>query len=158
MEFKIGYGFQNIKKDYIKVWGRKIYDETKFLIDLNPNYLITMFSNKEIIGWAIWHESDVMNHRKDYSRDVLDSEILIKLIGMKKDFIELHELWIMEKFRGFKYGTQFFAFFEDFVKKQKYNFIIYYADHKAAIEICRKRGYKELYNSELKWYTFYKLV
>ena len=158
MKFEIGYDFEKIKKDYITVWGENVYEETKNLIVKNPSYLIVMLLNKNVIGWAIWHESDVSNHRKGHSRDVLDSEILIKLIGMKKDFIELHELWIMEKFRGFKYGTQFFAFFEDFVKKQKYNSIIYYADHKAAIEICRKRGYKELYNSELKWYTFYKLV
>jgi hypothetical protein len=48
-----------------------------------------------------------------------------------------------------------FAFFEDFLRKRGYSSFVYYANHPAAIAICRKRGYKEAFMEKEKWRVFY---
>ena len=47
-----------------------------------------------------------------------------KLLGSKKDFVELHEIWLMEKYRGKGYGKRFFDFFQQYVESRGYNFIV----------------------------------
>ena len=67
-----------------------------------------------------------------------------KLCGGKKgNIVELHEIWLRKKYRGKGYGSRFFEFFEGFIGKKGCDSIVYYADHPAAIAICRKREYKE---------------
>lgn len=108
--------------------------------------------NNRIIGHAIWHESNTEEHRRGIPRDKEDGELLKRLLGGKKDFIELHEIWLMKEYRGKGYGKEFF---EEFIKNEDCDSIIHYADHPATIAICRKRGYKEAYGVELGGGTFY---
>jgi GNAT superfamily N-acetyltransferase len=117
--------------------------------------LIVWRENGEIFGHAIWHESNTEEHRKGDPRDEEDREALHRFFGGKRDFVELHEVWLAKEHRGKGYGRPFFEFFEQFMKDKGYNSIIYYADHPAALAICRKRGYKEDYLPKLKEYIFY---
>jgi len=68
--------------------------------------------------------------------------------------VELHELWLRKKHRGKGYGKRFFEFFEDFIRKKGYDSIVYYADHPAAITICRNRGWKEGFLAKENWHVF----
>jgi len=106
--------------------------------------LIVWRKDGEIIGDAIWHESNTEEHRKGDPRDEEDREALRRLLGgRKRDFIELHEVWLLEEHRGKGYGTKFFEFFEEYMRNKGYDGIVFYAHHPAALAICRKRGYKE---------------
>ena len=80
------------------------------------------------------------------------------MLGPKKEFIELHELWLREPYRQRGYGKLIFDFFEDFVQKKGHDCIVYYAFHPAAIKLCRERGYKEAFYEEQQWYTFSKIL
>jgi len=80
---------------------------------------------------------------------------LKKLLGGKKEFIELHEIWLRKKHRGKGYGKRFFEFLEDFIRKRGYDSIVYYTDNSAASAICRKRGYKEDFLPRNNWYVFH---
>jgi GNAT superfamily N-acetyltransferase len=112
--------------------------------------------NNEIIGDAIWHETSTDEHREGDPRDREDREILRKLCGGKKDnIVELHEIWLIKKYRGKGYGKRFFEFFEVFIGRKGYDSFVYYADHPAALAICRKRGYKEDYLKSEGEYVFY---
>jgi GNAT superfamily N-acetyltransferase len=104
----------------------------------NPSQLIVWRENNEIIGHVIWHESNTEEHRKGDPRDKEDKEILERLLGEKKSFVELHEIWLTKEHRGKGYGKQFFEFFEEFIKHRGYDSIVYYANHPAAIAICRQ--------------------
>ena len=75
--------------------------------------------------------------------------------GGKEDFVELHEVWLRQKYRGKGYGRQLFEFFEGFLRERGYSSFVYYADHPAAIAICRKRRYKEAFLEKQKWHVFY---
>jgi len=110
--------------------------------------LIVWRGNGEIIGHAIWHESNTWDHRRGDPRDKEDHEILEKLLGGKGDFVELHEVWLLKEHRGKGYGKEFFVFFEQFIRNKGYDKIVYYAYHPAAITICRQRGYQEAYGIE----------
>jgi GNAT superfamily N-acetyltransferase len=66
-------------------------------------------------------------------------------MGKEKDFIELHELWLMKEHRRKGYGKRFFDFFEEYMRRKGYDSLVYYAFDPAAVAICRKRGYKEAY-------------
>ena len=121
----------------------------------NPSLLIVMREDNEIIGHLIWHESSTDEHRKNDPRDEEDKQILNKLAGGKEDLVELHEVWLRQKYRGRGYGKQLFKFIEDFLTKRGYSSFVYYADHHAAIAICRKRGYKEDFMEKEKWHVFY---
>jgi GNAT superfamily N-acetyltransferase len=121
----------------------------------NPSLLLVFRDNDKIIGHAIWHETGTDEHRKGDPRDRDDREILKKLCSEKRgSMIELHELWLRKKHRGKGYGKRFFEFFEDFIKKKQYDFIVYYADHPAAITICRKRGWREGFLTGKNWHVF----
>jgi len=121
----------------------------------NPSLLLVWRENDEIIGHAIWHETDTDEHRKGDPRDREDRKVLRELCGGKKDnIVELHEIWLRKKYRGKGYGKRFFEFFEEFIRKKGYDSIIYYADHPAAIAICRKRGWKEGFLEKEEWYVF----
>lgn len=121
----------------------------------NPPLLFVFRENVKIIGHAIWHETGIDEHRKGGSRDRDDREILEKLCGGKGDrIVELHELWLRKRYRGKGYGKRFFEFFEDFIMEKKYDCIVYYADHPAAIAICRKRGWREGFLAEKNWHVF----
>jgi len=113
------------------------------IIKKDPSHLIVWRENNEMIGHAIWHEANTDEHREGDPRDKEDREMLRRLLGGKKDLVELHEVWLRTKYRGKGYGKRFFEFFEDFIKKRGYGSIVYYTDNPAATAICRKRGYKE---------------
>jgi len=118
--------------------------------------IIVFRKDHEIIGHAIWHESNTEEHRKGDPRDEEDKEVLERLLGGKREFVELHELWLIEKYRGRGYGKQFFEFFERFIKNKGYDSIVFYANHPAAITICRQRKYKEGgYLKGVAEYVFY---
>ena len=121
----------------------------------DPSQLIVWKKDGEIVGHAVWHESNTEEHRQGDPRDKEDREALEKLLGSKKDFVELHEIWLMEKYRGKGYGKRFFAFFEQYIKSRGYDSIVYYADHPAAIAICRLKGYKEDFLKSIGEYVFY---
>ena len=146
LEFSIDCEFKKFKR-YLERTGR--YKEQGELAWLETFLrkgllnLIVLRKDGEIIGNAIWHESDTDEHRKGDPRDEEDREALQRLLGRKKGFVELHEVWLMEEHRGKGYGKRFFEFFEEFVRDKGYDRIVFYANHPAALAICRKRGYKE---------------
>jgi GNAT superfamily N-acetyltransferase len=126
------------------------------IIAQDPTHLIVWRDNNEIIGNTIWHETNTDEHRTGDPRDREDREILRKLCGGRKDnIVELHEIWLVNKFRGKGYGKSFFDFFEEFIREKGYDSFVYYADHPAAIAICRKRGYKEDYAKSIREHVFY---
>jgi len=154
---KNGYTFNELRKEYIEEVGNFGEDDEKFLKD-DPSHLIVMLEEKNILGWAIWHESNTREHQPGYPRDAEDVKILEDLANGSHEIIELHELWLKKGHRGKGYGVQFFDFFEKFVLERDYDKIIYYAYNDSAINLCRKRGYKERFYEELKWHTFYKQI
>jgi GNAT superfamily N-acetyltransferase len=121
----------------------------------NPSQLIVVREDGEIIGHLVWHESNTEEHRKGDPRGEEDKRVLGELLGGKKDFIELHEIWLRQNHRGKGYGKKLFEFFEDLIGKRGYDSIVYYADHPAAIAICRKRGYKEAFLEKERWHVFH---
>ena len=120
-------------------------EKLKAYLDSGLFNLIVFRENDNIIGHAIWHETNTEEHRKGDPRDKEDKEILHRFFGGKNDFIELHELWLTKEHRGKGYGKLFFDFFEGYMRKKGHDSIIYYAFDPAAIGICRQRGYKEAY-------------
>ena len=66
------------------------------------SHLIVFREGDRIIGDAIWHESNTREHTPGSGswRDQNDKEILERLLGGGKDFVELHELWLMKQHRG----------------------------------------------------------
>jgi len=164
MKFVVGCDLEEFKKYYrTSGWrgelgtGELGITEEK-IVTQNPSHLIVWRENNKIIGHAIWHETNTEEHRKGDPRDKEDREILERFLEGKKDFVELHEVWLRKKHRGKGYGKRFFEFFEDFVRKQGYNSIVYYTDNPAAIAICRKRGYKEDLLTKENWHVFHLLL
>lgn len=125
-------------------------EELKTKIDRRLFNLIVWRGDSEIFGHAIWHETNTEEHRNGDPRDKEDRKALNRFFGGKKDFVELHEVWLKEEHRRKGYGKQFFEFFEQFMMDKGYDSIIYYAHHAAALTICRKRGYKEDYLPKMK--------
>ncbi len=157
MEFKFGCDLEEFRSYYRTTRGELDAVEEN-LIKSDTNHLIIWRINEEIIGHTIWHEATTEEHRKGDPRDEGDKVILRKLLGGKKVFVELHELWLTVEHRGKGYGKKFFEFFEDFISNRGYDSIVYYTDNPAAIALCRQRGYQEAYYEEEKWYTFHKKV
>ncbi|MFX1323841.1 MAG: GNAT family N-acetyltransferase [Promethearchaeota archaeon] len=164
MEFIIGFDFQEFgytldefRKEFIITSDISDNAEEDLIKD-NPCHLMAFRENQKILGWAIWHESSTTEHGKGYPRDEKDRKILERLTNGERDVIELHELWLKKKYRGKGYGEQFFEFFENFVRERGYKIIVYYADDPAAITLCRRHGYREEFNKELKWFTFCKNI
>jgi len=160
-EFKRYYRTLEDLHDYFKTLGLPdvVHGELgpveEDIIKKDPSHLVVWRENDEIIGHAIWHETNTEEHRKGDPRDVGDREVLEKLLGGKRDFVELHELWLRRKQRGRGYGERFFEFFEDFISKRGYDSIVYYTDDPAASAICRKRGYREGFLQKEMWHVFH---
>lgn len=126
------------------------------IVTQDPTHLIVWREYNKITGDAIWHESSTDEHRRGDPRDREDRETLRKLCGGRKDnIVELHEIWLMKEYRGKGHGREFFEFFEEFVRKKGYDSFVYYADHPAALAICRKRGYQEDYVKDIREYVFH---
>lgn len=148
MKFVEGCEFEELSRYLAKIGqytAKGELERLKAFIDSNLFNLIVFRENDEIIGHAIWHETNTEEHRKGDPRDKEDREILLGFFGGKKDFVELHELWVTGEHRGKGYGKRFFDFFEEHIRNKGYDSIIYYAFDPAAIAICRQRGYKEAY-------------
>ncbi|MDH5733193.1 MAG: GNAT family N-acetyltransferase [Candidatus Bathyarchaeota archaeon] len=126
MRFVVGCDLEEFKGYYKKLATDREWQDTfgfsaelgdlweKILTD-NPAQLIVFRENNEIIGHAIWHETDTKEHRSRDPRDKEDTEILERLLGGEKDFIELHEIWLTGEHRGKGYGKRFFDYFEQFI-------------------------------------------
>ena len=166
MKIAVGSNIEEFKKYYRKLAEDKEWQGTfgfteelgssweRILVE-NPSLLIVVREKDEIIGHLIWHESSTDEHRKGDPRDEEDKRTLNKLAGGKEDLVELHEVWLRQKHRGKGYGMQLFDFFETFLREKGYNSFVYYADHPAALAICRKRGCKEAFLEREKWHVFY---
>ncbi|MFX0010089.1 MAG: GNAT family N-acetyltransferase [Candidatus Hermodarchaeota archaeon] len=162
MKFAVGYDYKKngfsmneFREEIISEFGYSEETEEEIVND-NLSHLIAMIEDKQVIGWAIWHESNTREHQKGNPRGEEDIKILEQLTNGYCEVIELHELWLKKAYRGSGYGKQFFKFFEEFILTIGYDKIVYYADNVSAINICRKHGYKEFFNQKLKWHTFYK--
>ena len=161
MKFVVGCDLEEFKEYYKKNGyegelgtGELGITEEK-IVTQDPSHLIVWRENNKVIGHAIWHETNTEEHRKGDSRDKEDREILERFLGGKKDFVELHEVWLIKEHRGRGYGKKFFDFFEEFIRKRGFHSIVYYAFHPAAIAICRQHGYKEDYLTGEAEYVFY---
>jgi GNAT superfamily N-acetyltransferase len=146
LKFLVGCDFEEFRRYLERIGLYKEEGEVEKLETLLMNKLLNLIvwrENDEIIGHAIWHETNTEEHRKGDPRDKEDTEILERLLGGKKDFVELHEVWLTEEHRGKGYGKMFFDFFDEFMGDDGYDSVIYYANHPAALAICRKRGYRE---------------
>jgi len=148
MRFVEGCDFREFARYLEKIGqysGKGELDKLKAYLDSKVSNLIVFRENDEIVGHAIWHETNTEEHRKGDARDKEDREILQRFLGQKKDFVELHELWLTKENRGKGYGKQFFDFFEKHIRDKGYDSLVFYAFDPAAIAICRQRGYKEAY-------------
>jgi GNAT superfamily N-acetyltransferase len=155
MRFVVGCGMDEFKE----YWSRSGYDgPLDHLINVvikEPSQLIVWREGEKIVGHAVWHETSTEEHRKGDPRSKEDREALEMLLGEKKNFVELHELWLTKEYRGRGHGGKFFEFFEGLMKSKGFDDIVFYADHPAALAICRKRGYREGgYLKELREYVF----
>jgi GNAT superfamily N-acetyltransferase len=111
------------------------------------SHLILWKEGEQIMGHAIWHESNTDEHSKGVPRDEDDKRILRQLLGGRRDFVELHELWLDREHRGKGYGKQFFQFFENFISRRGHDALVHHAFDEAVAAICRQRGYKEKYGA-----------
>lgn len=155
-EFKTYYRKLAEDKEWQRTFGftEELGTSWERVLVENPSLLIVMREDGEIIGHLIWHESNTEEHWEGDPRDEEDRKVLKELLGGKREFVELHEIWLRQKYRGKGYGKKTFEFFEAFLRKKGYHSIIYYADHPAALATCRKRGYREGFMEKGKWYVF----
>lgn len=148
MKFVVGCDFREFAK-YLQKIGQYTasgeLEKLKAYLDSSLFNLIVFRENDKIIGHAIWHETNTEEHRKGEPRDKEDKEILREFFAGKKDFVELHELWLTKEHRGKGYGKRFYDFFEKHIRDKGYNSLVFYAFDPAAVAICRGRGYKEAY-------------
>jgi ribosomal protein S18 acetylase RimI-like enzyme len=110
------------------------------LIRENSESLILWRENDVLMGHAIWHKSNTKQHPDGTPREPDDQRILEEELRVEGDFVELHEIWLSDTYRGIGYGSKFFEYLEHMVKERGYRAIVYYADHPAAMGICLKRG------------------
>lgn len=152
IEFVHGCEIEELE-GYFKRIGLLFGETERRLITENPDRLIVWRENGTIIGHTIWHSSNTHVHPDGTPRELDDRHILEDELGVEGDFIELHEIWLSEETRGKGYGKQFFDYFENMVRQKGYPSIVYYADHPAAMSICRRRGYKEAHGVEFNGIT-----
>jgi GNAT superfamily N-acetyltransferase len=148
MKFVEGCGFREFSAYLTKLGlyaGEGELERLGSRLESGRSALIVFRENDEIIGHAIWHESNTEEHSKGSPREKEDREILRGFMGKGKNFVEFHELWLTKEHRGKGYGKLFFDFFKDYIERRGYDSIVYYAFDPAAVAICRKRGYKEAY-------------
>ena len=148
VEFLHGCDAERFRDYYRMVLGEPGATELS-IIDEDPQRLIVWLAGNAIVGHAIWHPSNTRAHPGGEPREPEDRSILEQGLGVFGDFVELHEVGLREDRRGRGYGSDFFEYFESMVKRLGYRHIVYYADHPAALAICRARGYRECYGVEL---------
>lgn len=168
MKFEVGCDPES--EEFKEYWSRNGYSQEfkgfnhdrlyeMVVDDIKSNFprLIVWREDGKIVGHAVWHESNTEEHRKGGSpRDKEDRMALEKLLDGKKDFVELHEWWLIETYRGKGYGNEFLGFFEVHMKSKGYVDLVFYADPPAAMTAFRKHGYKEGgYLQGSKEYVFY---
>ena len=168
MKLVIGCELDQFKRYYERTISSPKYRETVGESDgtteLNyvaqdPSHVILWKDGDQVLGHAIWHESNTDEHRKGVPRDEDDREVLERLLGGRRDFVELHEVWLRREHRGKGYGEQFFQFFENYVSSRGRGTIVYYAFDEAPVAICRRRGYKEASGASSAgkpWIVFYR--
>lgn len=144
IDIEIGCDIEEFKEYRINAIGNT-GDAEEDWIKKDPSHIIVLRENSKIIGHAIWHKSNSREHRPGVPREEKDTRIIEHLLGENKniEFIELHELWLIENQRGKGYGTRIVDFFEEFVREKRFKFVIFYAYNQSALILCRKRGYKE---------------
>ncbi len=151
MDFVEGCDFEEFSK-YLAKLGQYTaageLEKLKRFLDNDFMKLIVFREDGRLIGHAIWHESNTDEHRQGDPRDEVDKGILRGFLGGKGDFVELHDLWLTDEYRGKGFGKRFFDFFEEYVRSRGYDSLVFYAFHPAALRICRERGYKEAYGVE----------
>jgi GNAT superfamily N-acetyltransferase len=128
LEFFTGCDFEEFKR-YLERAGRY---EKEGELDWLETFLrkgllnlIVWRLDGEVVGNAIWHESNTDEHRKGDPRDEEDREALRRLLGGKRDFVELHEVWLLDEYRGKGYGERFFEFFEEYMRRKGYDRIVF---------------------------------
>lgn len=151
-EFSHGGEIKELRA-YLEGLGLKLGPTEEKLIRENPERLIMWRDGDALVGHTIWHASNTKVHPDGEPREEDDRRILEKELNIVGDFIELHEIWLSDDYRGRGYGSLFFDYFEEMVKRKCFRAIVYYADHPAAMNICRKRGYREAYGVELDGIT-----
>lgn len=168
VQFVIGYDLSRPKIYYKELaadpeWRRtdgfseELGEEWERRLTENPSQLIVWVDDDgKIVGHAIWHESSTGEHMKGDARDEDDRGILRGCFGGKRDIVELHEVWLTQAHRGKGIGSEFLEFCLDFMRQKGYDVIVYYADHPAAIAICRRLGCKEarLKSAHRDWRVF----
>ena len=152
IEFMQGCEIEELEEYFNRI-GVALGEIERRLIKEKSERLIVWRENGVIIGHSIWHSSNTRFHPDGEPREEDDRDILENVLEVRGDFIELHEIWLSNMARGKGYGKQFFDFFEDMVKQKGYRSIVYYADHPAALSICRSRGYREAHGVELDGIT-----
>ena len=152
VEFSHGEDIMELR-EHLEGLGLSLGSTEERLIRENPERLIMWRDEGELVGHTIWHASNTRDHPNGEPREEDDKRILEESLHVVGDFIELHEIWLADDYRGRGYGSAFFDYFEDMVKRKGFKSIVYYADHPAARSICRKRGYNEAETVELDGIT-----
>ncbi|MFW9769803.1 MAG: GNAT family N-acetyltransferase [Candidatus Thorarchaeota archaeon] len=160
-EFKKYYcTLSDLRDFYVRRTGREpgpfeLGPDEEGYIMRDPNHLIVWTDDGEIIGHCVWHETTTEEMIPGDPRDDDDRSSLHQLFGGEKDnLVELHELWMKTDHRGKGLGHQVFDFFEDYFSENGFDGFVYYTDHIAAINLCRKRGYEEGFLESSGWYVF----
>lgn len=140
-------------RTHLESLGLTLGETEERLIRETPERLILWRENGELVGHTIWHRSNTQQHPDGTPRETEDKRILEEELGVRGEFIELHEIWLADTHRGRGYGTRFFEYFEKMVRNKGVKAIVYYADHPAALGICLSRGYSQAYGVELDGIT-----
>jgi len=156
LRFEVGCRLEELRE----YWNRSVYDgslDNLLNVVIKDSAQLIVWKEKDkIVGHSVWHESNTEEHREGHPRNKEDSEALRRLLGGKKSFVELHEWWLIEEYRGKGYGNEFLDFFEAYMKSNGYVNLVFYGDHPAALAAFRKHGYKEGGNlTGLNEYVFY---
>ena len=152
VEFSHGGDVEELR-DHLKGLGLSLGPTEERLIVENPERLIMWRDECVLVGHTIWHTSNTRVHPDGEPREADDRRILEEELNIVGDFIELHEIWLGDDYRGRGYGSSFFDYFEGMVKQKGFKSIVYYAGHPAARSICKKRGYCEAETIELDGIT-----
>jgi GNAT superfamily N-acetyltransferase len=152
VEFSHGGDIEELRT-HLESLGLTLGETEERLIREKPERLILWRENGKLVGHVIWHASNTRTHPDGNPREPEDRRILEDELGVEGDFVELHEVWLADTYRGRGYGTAFFRYFEEMVKWKGYDSIVYYADHPAAMSICLKRDYRQAYGVELDGIT-----
>jgi hypothetical protein len=158
VNFEVGYDLEKFRSyykltlaspDYVAAVGENDGTVELRYVTEDPSRLIVWTQEDQIVGHSIWHESNTDEHRNGVPRNDDDRSVLRELLGGRRDFVELHELWLGREHRDKGYGKEFFEFFERFISDRGYEWVVHHAFDQAVLAICRSRGYKEAYGVKL---------